>query len=75
MISSDIIASGRYHQVNIPFCDDSLYGNEVISWLTEHGIKWHLDFDFDMNGGQIGYCSFFFRSRKHAIWTALVWLS
>lgn len=61
------------YTVQVPIEKDPGFGNETIEWLVNRGFVIHRDFDFDMNGGLLGYCSFFFKSKKTAIWTAMVW--
>lgn len=63
------------YTLKVSIHDDETYGNAVIKWLTDNGFKWQRDYEFDMNAGLLGYCSFNFKSRKLAIWTALVWIS
>ena len=61
------------YEVQAPDSEDLRNGHDTLEWLTNKGIKPYHHFDIDMHHGQAGYTSFYFKSKKIAIWTALVW--
>ena len=61
------------YEVQVTDNKDPHNGHDTVYWLDKKGIEPYRHFDIDMHGGQAGYTSFYFKSKKLAIWTAIVW--
>lgn len=52
---------------------DNENGHKVLEWLKERGLRPMKHFEIDMHGGQTGYTSFYFKSKRQARMVTLHW--